>query len=184
LINLISINHISARKLGFLYFPPLSVATTNLPVPATPKLKKCYGAVSSGVAASTATKQARTIRGEVEREGAWVCVLPTREQRAEIHHGVGEGRGVEDLPGVDLVGPELVGSLHPRRRERGRGRGREGARVRQAAKQARRRREWEWEEQDGTPAQHLLELKPEGPFTSTGRRSTEPARTWYRCGLF
>ena len=41
---------------------------------------------------------------------------------------------MEDLPGVDLVGPELVGSLHTRRRERGRGRGREGARVRQAAK--------------------------------------------------
>jgi len=90
---------------------------------------------------------------------------------------------VEDLPGVDLVGPELVGSLHTRRRERGRGRGREGARVRQAAKQARRRREWEWEEQDGTATQHLLELKPEGPFTSTGRRSTELARTGYRCGL-
>jgi hypothetical protein len=72
---------------------------------------------------------------------------------------------VEDLPGVDLVGPELVGSLHPRRRERGiPGRGREGTRVRQAEKQARRRRrEWEWEEQDGTPAQHLLlEPKHEG----------------------
>jgi hypothetical protein len=66
---------------------------------------------------------------------------------------------VEDLPGVDLVGPELVGSLHLRRRERGRER--EGARARQAAKQARRRREWEWE--DGTAAQQhlLLEPKPE-----------------------
>jgi hypothetical protein len=64
---------------------------------------------------------------------------------------------VEDLPGVDLVGPELVGSLHLRRRERGRER--EGARARQAAKQARRRREWE----DGTAAQQhlLLEPKPE-----------------------
>jgi hypothetical protein len=76
---------------------------------------------------------------------------------------------VEDLPGVDLVGPELVGSLHwsiPRggsgdeddedEDERAHGR------VRQAANQARRRREWEWE-QDGTPAQHLLlDPKPEG----------------------
>ena len=76
---------------------------------------------------------------------------------------------MEDLPGVDLVGPELVGSLHPRRREwGGPGRGREGARVRQAAKQARRRREREWEEQDGTAAQqHLLLVHGE----------TEPAST-------
>lgn len=96
-----------------------------------------------------------------------VCVLPTREQRAEIHHGVGEGRGVEDLPGVDFVGPKLVGSLHHRRWKRDRaGRGREGAPVRrQAAKQARQRREWEWGE-DGTPAQ------PQHP-REDGRRSRQ-----------
>jgi len=54
----------------------------------------------------------------------------TREEGAEVDHGVGEGRGMEDLPGVDLVGPELVGGLHPRRRlKRGGGRGGDGARV-------------------------------------------------------
>ena len=41
----------------------------------------------------------------------------TREEGAEVDHGVGEGRGVEDLPRVDLVRPELVlrrRLLHPR----------------------------------------------------------------------
>jgi hypothetical protein len=49
---------------------------TSLPVPATPtpKLKKCYGAVSSGVVASTVTKQAWIMEGELEREGTRVCV--------------------------------------------------------------------------------------------------------------
>lgn len=105
--------------------------------------------------------------GKGGNKGVCVCVLPTREQRAEIHHGVGEGRGVEDLPGVDFVGPKLVGSLHHRRWKRdSAGRGREGAPVRrQAAKQARRRREWEWGE-DGTPAQ------PQHP-REDGRRSRQ-----------
>ena len=72
----------------------------------------------------------------------------TGEQGAEVDHGVGEGSGVEDLPGIDLVGPELVGGLHPRRRlKRGGG---DGARVRQAANEARRRSEVGWEEDDGT----------------------------------
>ena len=55
----------------------------------------------------------------------------TREEGAEVDHGVGEGSGVEDLPGIDLVGPELVGGLHPRRRRRRRllKRGGGGARV-------------------------------------------------------
>ena len=53
----------------------------------------------------------------------------TREEGAEVDHGVGEGRGVEDLPGIDLVGPELVGGLHPRRRRRLLKRGGGGARV-------------------------------------------------------
>jgi len=53
----------------------------------------------------------------------------TGEQGAEVDHGVGEGSGVEDLPGIDLVGPELVGGLHPRRRRRLLKRGGGGARV-------------------------------------------------------
>ena len=36
---------------------------------------------------------------------------------------------MEDLPGVDLVGPELVGGLHPRRRRRLLKRGGGGVRV-------------------------------------------------------
>jgi len=86
----------------------------------------------------------------------------TGEQGAEVDHGVGEGRGVEDLPGVDLVGAELVGGLHPRRRrrrERGRGGGRGGARVRQAVKEAWRRSEWEG---DGTRAQQREHLDGDG----------------------
>ena len=53
----------------------------------------------------------------------------TREEGAEVDHGVGEGSGVEDLPGIDLVGPELVGGLHPRRRRRLLKRGGGGVRV-------------------------------------------------------
>jgi len=65
----------------------------------------------------------------------------TREEGAEVDHGVGEGSGVEDLPGIDLVGPELVGGLHPRRRRRRRllKREEEARGLRQGVKEARRR---------------------------------------------
>jgi hypothetical protein len=108
------------------------------------------------VAAGTATKQKHRQRRSEKRTGK-----NTWEEGAEVDHGVGEGRGVEDLPSVDLVGAELVGRLHPRRRqrERGGGRGEDGARVRQAAEEARRRSEWEWE--GGTRAQRRERETPE-----------------------
>jgi hypothetical protein len=83
----------------------------------------------------------------------------TREERAEVDHGVGEGRGVEYLPGVDLVGPELVGRLHPRGRNGGRRRN--GARRRlQAGEEARSERGWRAED-GGETRKHLQEATVE-----------------------
>ena len=76
-----------------------------------------HGEFGSGsVYSNEASKNSGSAKWKGNGEHGYKYLLPTGKQRAEIDHGVGEGRGVEDLPRVDLVGPELVGVLHPRRR--------------------------------------------------------------------